>query len=61
MGYRVNSQRATQFRVWASSVLKDYILRGYAVNRQRMEVLGQVVRVLRRAEGELDAGQVPRW
>ena len=39
-------------------VLKDYILRGYAVNRQRMEVLGQVVRVLRRAEGELDAGQV---
>ena len=58
VGYRVNSQRATQFRVWASSVLKDYILRGYAVNRQRLEVLGQVVRVLRRAEGALDAGQV---
>jgi len=32
VGYRVNSARATQFRVWATQVLKDYLLKGYAVN-----------------------------
>ena len=32
VGYRVNSQRATQFRIWATKVLKDYLLRGYSVN-----------------------------
>jgi hypothetical protein len=35
-GYRVKSQRGTQFRIWANRVLKDYLLRGYAVN-QRFE------------------------
>ena len=38
VGYRVKSQRGTQFRIWANSVLKEYILRGYAVN-QRIERL----------------------
>ena len=32
VGYRVKSKRGTEFRKWASSVLKDYLLRGYAVN-----------------------------
>lgn len=32
VGYRVNSKRATQFRIWATSVLKDYLLSGYVVN-----------------------------
>ena len=32
VGYRVNSIRATQFRIWATQVLKQYLLRGYAVN-----------------------------
>jgi hypothetical protein len=36
VGYRVNSFNATQFRKWANGVLKDYILRGYAIN-QRFE------------------------
>ena len=31
VGYRVNSKRATQFRIWATAVLRDYILKGYAV------------------------------
>jgi len=34
VGYRVNSLNATAFRRWATSVLKDYLLRGYSVNRQ---------------------------
>ena len=42
VGYRVKSMRGTQFRIWANSVLKDYILRGYAVN-QRMERLEERV------------------
>jgi len=36
VGYRVNSKRGTQFRVWASRVLKDYLMKGYALN-QRMD------------------------
>jgi hypothetical protein len=38
VGYRVKSQRGTQFRIWATGVLKDYLLRGYVVN-QRVEQL----------------------
>ena len=42
VGYRVKNIRGTQFRQWANSVLKDYLLRGYAVN-QRIERLEQRV------------------
>ena len=42
VGYRVKSIRGTQFRQWANSVLKDYLLRGYAIN-QRIERLEQRV------------------
>ena len=38
VGYRVNSKRGTQFRVWASGVLKEYLMKGYALN-QRMDRL----------------------
>ena len=37
VGYRVNSKRATAFRQWATAVLKDYTLRGYLIDRKRME------------------------
>lgn len=36
VGYRVNSQKATQFRIWATKVLKKYLLHGYAVNEKRL-------------------------
>ena len=36
VGYRVNSIRATQFRIWATSVLKQYIYRGYAINSEKI-------------------------
>jgi len=36
VGYRVKSQRGTQFRIWANRVLKDYLLKGYVIN-QRVE------------------------
>ena len=37
VGYRVNSFRATQFRQWATSVLREYAIRGYVLDRKRME------------------------
>ena len=41
VGYRVNSTRATQFRIWATKALKEYLVRGYALNRERLKQLGQ--------------------
>mgnify|MGYP002133086914 CR=1 FL=1 len=35
VGYRVNSKVATQFRIWATERLRDYLVRGYAINEQR--------------------------
>jgi len=36
VGYRVNSKRATQFRIWATRTLKDYLVKGYAINEKRL-------------------------
>ncbi len=58
VGYRVKSKRGTAFRKWANSVLKQYILRGYAVNHNRMTQLGEVIRIMKRTESSLDAKQV---
>ncbi len=40
LGYRVNSKRATSFRVWATKILKQYLLNGYAINQKRLEQKG---------------------
>lgn len=52
VGYRVKSQRGTQFRIWANKVLKEYLVKGYAVNKalteQRYTELKQLVAVLDR-------------
>lgn len=37
VGYRVNTKRATAFRQWATSVLRDYAIRGYVIDKKRME------------------------
>ena len=43
VGYRVKSQRGTQFRIWANRVLKEYLVKGYAVNeRIRKEQIGEL-------------------
>ena len=44
VGYRVNSKRGTQFRVWANGALKEYLLKGYAIN-QRMDELPEHIEV----------------
>lgn len=52
VGYRVKSQRGTQFRIWANKVLKEYLVKGYVVNKvlteQRYTELEQLVTVLGR-------------
>jgi len=53
IGYRVNSIRGTQFRIWANNVLKDYLLKGYAVNK-RMDRIESDVHYLKENVNEFD-------
>ena len=43
VGYKVNSKRGVVFRKWANSVLKDYMLKGYAINEKRLEALNKTI------------------
>jgi prophage maintenance system killer protein len=46
VGYRVNSRRGTQFRIWATGVLRDHLIRGYSVNERRLRELKQSLRLV---------------
>ena len=46
VGYRVKSNNGVAFRKWANKVLKDYLIKGYAVNNKRLEVLEKTVKLL---------------
>ena len=46
VGYRVNSKRGTQFRIWATRVLRDHIVRGYSTNERRLKELNQAIRLI---------------
>ena len=52
VGYRVKSKRGTQFRIWANKILKEYLIKGYAINdkitQRKYEELSQLVRILGR-------------
>ena len=43
VGYRVNSKRGIAFRRWANKILKDYLIKGYAVNQKRLEALNKTI------------------
>lgn len=58
VGYRVKSQNGVVFRRWANSILKQYLINGYAVNQKRIEQLGEVIRLLKRTQDALDSRQV---
>jgi len=58
IGYRIKSKRGVEFRKWANEVLKDYILKGYAVNNNRINQLGEIVRIMKRATSQLDGKQI---
>lgn len=53
VGYRVNSRQGTQFRIWTTQRLKDYLVKGYAINEKRLaqkqqelQILKDVIRIL---------------
>lgn len=46
VGYRVKSQEGTKFRQWANKILKDYMLKGYAINQKRLEYLEKTVKLI---------------
>ena len=46
VGYRVNSKQGIIFRKWATSILKDYMIKGYAVNQKRLEYLEKAVKLI---------------
>ena len=46
VGYRVNSKRGTQFRIWANKILKDYLIKGYSINENRLRQQNEQLRQL---------------
>lgn len=58
VGYRVHSPRGVEFRRWATKILKEYIVKGYAVNKKRLQQLGQAIEVMKRVSNSLDAEQI---
>ena len=58
VGYRIKSKRGVEFRKWANSVLKQYILQGYAVNNTRIAQLGEILQIMKRTENSLDSHQI---
>lgn len=46
VGYRIKSQNGVIFRKWANKVLKDYLLKGYAVNQKRLEYLEKTIKLI---------------
>ena len=47
VGYRVNSKRATTFRRWATSVLKQFLIKGYAIDQRRLDHYDELKDVVR--------------
>ncbi|HBC85955.1 MAG TPA: cytochrome C biogenesis protein CycH [Lentisphaeria bacterium] len=46
VGYRVNSKRGTQFRIWATNVLREHLVKGYTVNNRRLKELNQAIKLI---------------
>ena len=45
VGYRVKSPNGIIFRKWATSILKDYMIKGYAVNKKRLDALNKTIEI----------------
>ncbi len=39
VGYRINSKRATKFRIWATKVLKEYMIKGFVLNDEKLKIM----------------------
>ena len=61
VGYRVKSQQGIAFRKWSTKVLKDYMLKGYAINQKRLEYLEKAVQLIdiaNRIDNQLEADEI---
>lgn len=56
VGYRVNSKRATAFRIWATDKLRKYLVDGYVANQARLEQLGKILNIIGQSSNELLSG-----
>jgi death-on-curing family protein len=68
VGYRVNSKRGVQFRQWANQKLKDYLVKGYAINESRLaqknqeiQFLHDGIRIMSRAIEEVTNDEAYKW
>ena len=48
VGYRVNSKKGTQFRIWATTILKEHLTKGYSINEKRLEQLQKTIQLIHR-------------
>ena len=49
IGYRVNSKRGTEFRIWANKILKEYLIQGYSINEKRLTKQNELLQELRKS------------
>lgn len=61
VGYRVKSQRGTQFRIWANSVLKEYLIKGYAIRNDLSQQKYDDLKALPMVHGEQPHPVLVRW
>lgn len=53
VGYRVNSKKGTQFRIWATNQLKEHLIKGYTINEVRLKQLQQTIQLVKRASRQI--------
>ena len=53
VGYRVNSKKGTQFRIWATNQLKEHLIKGYSLNEKRLKHLQQTIQLVKRASQQI--------
>ncbi|WP_294961370.1 virulence protein RhuM/Fic/DOC family protein [Sulfurimonas sp.] len=60
IGYRVNSKKATQFRIWATNILKEYLIKGYVLNKDKLqeEKLQELDNTLKLIRNSIDEKQI---
>ncbi|MCB8999397.1 MAG: virulence protein RhuM/Fic/DOC family protein [Bacteroidales bacterium] len=49
VGYRVNSKRGTEFRIWANKIIKDYLVQGYSINEKRLSKENELLKDLQKS------------
>lgn len=58
VGYRVNSKQGTQFRIWATKRLREYLVKGYSINKKRLDELNRLIKIIEGSEAQEPTGQL---